>query len=46
MLLQKFEGALRGHLPQQCVQRILEVCASAERFDAMPVHCFMDLFAL
>ncbi|WP_298194417.1 bifunctional 2-methylcitrate dehydratase/aconitate hydratase [Metallibacterium sp.] len=46
VLLQKFEGALRGHLPQQRVQRILEVCASAECFDAMPVHRFMDLFAL
>ena len=46
VLLQKFDGALRGHLPQQQVQRIQQTCASAERFDSMPVHDFMDLFAL
>ncbi len=46
VLLQKFDAALRGHLPQHRVQRILETCASAERFDATPVHRFMDLFAM
>ena len=46
VLLRKFEGALRSRLSRQRADRILEVCSSMERFDAMPVHRFMDLFAV
>ena len=46
VLIRKFEDALAGHLPARRVQRILEICADAQRFEATPVHEFLELFAL
>ncbi len=46
VLLRKFEQALRGHLPQRRVERVLELSADAARLDALEVPAFMDLFAL
>ncbi|HEX7129685.1 MAG TPA: bifunctional 2-methylcitrate dehydratase/aconitate hydratase [Rhodanobacteraceae bacterium] len=46
VLLKKFEAALAGHLPARRVEAILAACGDAGRFEAMPVHRLMDLFAL
>ena len=46
VLIKKFEDALAGHLPARRVQRILEICGDAKRFEATPVHEFLELFAL
>ena len=45
VLMRKFENALRGHLPQSSVSRILDLCADPQRLDATPLNQFMDLFA-
>ncbi|GAP65410.1 2-methylcitrate dehydratase [Mizugakiibacter sediminis] len=45
VLLRKFEGALAGHLPARRVEAILAACRDPGRFEAMPVHRLMDLFA-
>ncbi|NII11711.1 bifunctional 2-methylcitrate dehydratase/aconitate hydratase [Oleiagrimonas sp. C23AA] len=45
VLLEKFEHALRGHLPAHRVARILDACRDSATLDAMPVHRFMELFA-
>lgn len=46
VLLQKFESALRGHLPAHRVEQILEIARDPTGFEAMPVPRLMDLFAL
>lgn len=46
VLLQKFEAALRGHLPAQRVTEILALTQDPARFEATPVHRLMELFAL
>ncbi|MCE5232496.1 MAG: bifunctional 2-methylcitrate dehydratase/aconitate hydratase [Mizugakiibacter sp.] len=46
VLLKKFEGALAGHLPGRRADAILAACRDAARFEAMPIHRLMDLFAL
>jgi 2-methylcitrate dehydratase len=46
VLLDKFESALRGHLPAAQVAAILDACARAETFDAMPISRVLDLFTL
>lgn len=46
VLLQKFESALRGHLPAHRVEQILELTRDPARFEATPVPRLMDLFAL
>src|SRR3546814_3639559 len=44
VLLQKFEAALRGHLPSHRVEQILELASDPTRFEATPVPRLMDLF--
>ena len=46
VLLQKFEAAVRGHLPAHQVRAIMQATADPERLDAMPVQEFMHLFTL
>ena len=46
VLLQKFEAALRGHLPAQRVTEILALTQDPTRFEATPIHRLMELFAL
>ena len=46
VLLKKFEGALRGHLPAHRVREILRATAVPEQLDAMPAHAFLGLFTL
>ncbi len=46
VLLQKFEVAMRGHLPAHQVQTIMRATADPDRLDAMPVQDFMRLFTL
>ncbi len=46
VLLQKFEAALRGHLPAHRAEQILELTRDPARFEATPVPRLMDLFAL
>ncbi|WP_049623269.1 bifunctional 2-methylcitrate dehydratase/aconitate hydratase [Frateuria defendens] len=46
VLLRKFEGALRGHLPAHRVKAILELAADPARLDATPVHQLLGLFTL
>src|SRR3546814_6884257 len=46
VLLQKFEAALRGHLPSHRVEQILELASDPTRFEATPVPRLMDLFSL
>lgn len=46
ILLQKFEAALRGHLPAHRVDQILELTRDPARFEATPVTQLMALFAL
>ena len=46
VLLQKFEAALRGHLPAQRVEQILALAGDPARFEATPVSRLMALFAL
>jgi 2-methylcitrate dehydratase len=46
VLLDKFESALRGHLPAASVAAILDACARPDELDAMPISRFLDLFTL
>lgn len=46
LLLAKFESAIAGQLPGKRVRQILELTGDTSRFEATPVHRFMDLFAL
>ncbi len=46
VLIRKFEGALRGHLPANQVKVILEATADPARLDAMPIQDFLGLFTL
>lgn len=44
VLLDKFERALRGHLPAHRVESILAACGDPQKLDAMPITDFMALF--
>jgi len=46
LLLQKFEAAIRDHLPAHQVQAIMATVKDPERMDAMPLHRFLRLFTL
>lgn len=46
VLVQKFESALAGHLPSRRVKRIVELTQDPARFEAMPAHEFLAMFAL
>jgi len=46
VLLAKFADALAGYLPARQVERILGVSADSGRLDGMPIHQFVDLFAV
>ncbi len=46
LLLRKFEGALRGHLPAHQVRTILNVTAEPAGLDAMPIADFLGFFTL
>ncbi|WP_267220432.1 bifunctional 2-methylcitrate dehydratase/aconitate hydratase [Dyella silvae] len=46
LLLKKFEGALRGHLPAHRVKAILMATADPAKLDATPVQDFLGLFTL
>ncbi len=45
VLLQKFESALRGHLPAHRVEQILELTRDPAQFEATPVPKLMALFS-
>ncbi|HEX4852957.1 MULTISPECIES: bifunctional 2-methylcitrate dehydratase/aconitate hydratase [Arenimonas] len=45
-LLQKFESAARGQLPGRKVEQILALTGDTSRFEATPIHRFVDLFTL
>jgi 2-methylcitrate dehydratase len=45
-LLQKFESAARGQLPSRKVEQILALTGDTSRFEATPIHRFVDLFTL
>ena len=45
-LLQKFESAARGQLPGRKVEQILSLTGDTSRFEATPIHRFLDLFTL
>lgn len=46
ILLEKFESALAEQLPQHQARHILAACADIPALEAMPLHEFMDLFAV
>ncbi|HKJ95494.1 MAG TPA: bifunctional 2-methylcitrate dehydratase/aconitate hydratase [Gammaproteobacteria bacterium] len=46
VLLDKFERALATRFAPRQTQRILDACSDHERLEAMPVHEFVDLWAL
>jgi len=46
VLLKKFEAALSKHLPAQRVATILEASRDPARLDSLPIHQFVDWFAL
>lgn len=46
LLLEKFEAAMRGHLPADRVKIILETACDPARLDAMPIQRFVSLFTL
>ncbi|MFI4968729.1 MAG: bifunctional 2-methylcitrate dehydratase/aconitate hydratase [Lysobacterales bacterium] len=46
VLLTKFEAALAGHLPANRVREIVAASRDPETLDAMPIHRFLDGFAL
>ncbi|WP_374471912.1 bifunctional 2-methylcitrate dehydratase/aconitate hydratase [Arenimonas sp.] len=46
VLLRKFEAAIAGQLPARKVQQVLALTGDTSRFEATPIHRFMDLFAL
>ncbi len=43
VLMQKFENAFEAHFGREKTAEILELVQDVERFDALPVHEFMDL---
>ena len=43
-LLAKFEAAMAGQLPAKRVGQLLELTGDTSRFEATPIHRFMDLF--
>ena len=45
-LLEKFEKAVGGQLPAKRVQQILNLTQDTSRFEATPIHRFVDLFIL
>ena len=45
-LLAKFEAAVGGQLPARRVQQILDLTQDTSRFEATPIHRFVDLFTL
>ncbi|MCW0203806.1 MAG: 2-methylcitrate dehydratase, partial [Rhodanobacter thiooxydans] len=46
VLLQKFEAAMRGHLPAHQVKAIMAAVEDPTRLDAMSLHHFLGLFTL
>jgi len=46
VLLKKFEAALSEHLPAKRVEAILAASRDPARLDALPIHQFVDWFAL
>ena len=46
VLIKKFEDALAGHLPDDRVEQILQVCGDPVRFEALPVNHLLDLFVV
>jgi 2-methylcitrate dehydratase len=45
-LLGKFEAAVGGQLPARKVDQILALTGDTSRFEATPIHRFVDLFTL
>ena len=46
VLLSKFEAAIGGHLPSHRVKQILALTEDTSRFEATPIHRFMDMFVV
>ena len=46
LLLRKFEKAVGGQLPAKRVEQILALTQDTSRFEATPIHRFVDLFTL
>ena len=46
LLLQKFESAVRGQLPARKVEQILNLTSDTSRFEATPIHRFIEMFTL
>jgi 2-methylcitrate dehydratase len=46
LLLEKFEAAMRGHLPADKVDAILDATNDQAKLDAMPIQQFLGLFTL
>jgi 2-methylcitrate dehydratase len=46
VLLQKFEAAMRGHLPAHRVRAIMAATSDPATLDAMPLQQFLGLFTL
>jgi 2-methylcitrate dehydratase len=46
LLLGKFKAALGSHLPAHRVENIMNICHDPARFEAMPVHEFVEHFVL
>lgn len=46
VLLRKFEAAIAGHLPSHRVKQILALTQDTSRFEATPLHRFIDLFTV
>ena len=43
-LLAKFESAIAGQLPAKRVRQVLDLTGDTSRFEATPIHRFMELF--
>ena len=46
VLLTKFEAALRGHLPEGQVERILSLCRDPAALDSTPIQAFLNEFVM
>ena len=46
LLLDKFKSSLASRLPAHRVENILNVCNDSARFEAMPVHEFIEHFVI
>ena len=46
LLMEKFEGALRGKVPARQADAVLALAADTAKFDAMPVGRFMELLVV